>query len=346
MEAMNGGAFAWTALVVGLLSWSRPDLLVIGGVLVIVALGGAILHRWGWAGPLRLALSAAALFGLLMLIYFASYGRPLPSSFYAKSLALPVATGDAARVVADTGFNPLRLLLHIGSNNFDSLLNVVLALAFIAAVGLALLRRKKIMPAAWGLALLAVLVLAHFAAIGLSIKGYSLQSRYVLPLWPLVAVLVSDAGILLARYRLFAWLRPPFEKRAFARSAAFLVVALIAFNTIIWSFGAYVEDVRYSYDHDLQAGSWIRDKIPGSTPVAILNAGMVATIASNHTAWVDTAGLISPAITDHAGNTPYIWSYLREHKVRYSTVCWGEPWVVPSPDTRNGCELDWSEYPR
>ncbi|HEY0068867.1 MAG TPA: hypothetical protein VGE04_02760 [Chloroflexia bacterium] len=346
LEADKHGAFAWTALAAGLLSWARPDLTVIAGVLAFVAAGGAVSRRWNWAGPLRVVVSIVAFAALLVLIYLVGYGRPLPSSFYAKSLALPVATGEAARVVVDAGFNPLRLVLRIAGNNFDSLLAVALSVAFIAVLGLALLQRKRIVAAEWRLGLLAVLVLAHFAAIAITIKGYSVQSRYVLPSWPLVAVLLAGAGILLARHRLFTRVRAAFDSRAFAWTTIGLVVALIAANTITWSLGTYVQDVRYSYDYDLQAGSWIRDKVPDDTPVAILNAGLVATVAAKHTAWVDTAGLVSPAITDHAGNTPYVWSYLREHNVRYSTVCWDEPWVVASPDTRNGCELDWSKYPR
>lgn len=346
VEARRGGAFVWTGLAAGLLAWARPDLLVIAGVLAVMALGGAVLRLWSWAEPVRIAASIAALFGLLMAIFFAGYGRPLPSSFYAKSLALPVSTGDAARVVADSGFNPLRLILRIASNNFDSLLDVAVVLAFLAALCLALLRRKRPAPAVWPLGLLAVLVLAHFLAIGLSIKGYSVQSRYVLPVWPLVAVLLPGAGILLARHPFFARLRALFPKRAVAWAALALAIALIVLNTVGWSLGTYVREVQASYEDDFQAGSWIRDKIPDDAPVAIIDAGLVATVAANHTAWVDVAGLVTPATTDHAGDTLYIWNYLREREVRYSTMCWDEPWVVPSPDIRNGCEFDWSKYPR
>jgi hypothetical protein len=346
LEARKDGAFLWSALPVGLLSWARPDLLVVACVMALVAAGGAVARRWSWAGPLRIMVSIAAFFGILVAIYAVGYGRPLPSSFYAKSLALPVSTGDAARIVADTGFNPLRLVQRIAGNNFDSLLDVAISLAFVVVLGLILLQRKRIATAEWRFGLLAVLVLAHFAAIAMSIKGYSVQSRYVLPLWPLAAILLSGAGVLVVRHRLFTRVRTALSNRVFMWTTIGLVSALIAIYTVAWSFGAYVQDVRYSYENDLQSGTWIRDKVPDDAPVAILNAGLVATVAADHAAWVDTAGLVTPATTDHAGDIPYIWNYLKEHNVRHSTVCWDEPWVITSAETRPGCEFDWSKYQR
>ncbi len=78
------------ALFAGLLPWARPELAAVGVMLVAFGLLLAWRGRCAWIAAVRYLIIVVAIGASLPLIYLLGTGRPLPSSFYAKTGQLAI----------------------------------------------------------------------------------------------------------------------------------------------------------------------------------------------------------------------------------------------------------------
>ena len=356
------GRLRWSLLLAALLPLARPEMLV-------VALSGALwlslraLATWRAGGTLgrelrylgAYLLATGAGVAVMSLVYFAGWGRPLPSSFYAK-------VGG----------------LRLGPRFFSAAQELVIAgraLPFVAAGAgllgglLGLLRPgpqtgagpRNLQPARWATLLVLLVASAYVVAIMLSLPWFGQEDRYLLPVHPFFVVLLGMLGwIVLAR-----WLPAERESlRVYAKPtltiATLALCALPVAGNYLWATRNYAVQVRNIADAHIVPAIWLRQNSAPDSLIASEPIGAVRLFSGRRT--VDLVGLTSPATLGTYGDWSRAWPRLQEIGADYLLFYprWFDnsqppPWALTEqtfsiPDNKIAGDsliaiyrLDWSE---
>jgi hypothetical protein len=306
------GRLRWSLLAVALLPWARPELIVVGvsGLLWL-------LLRVLFTAPRedrRQALAHAGLYmgailaGVLAMsaVYLVGWGRPLPSSFYAKvgGLRLESRFLSAAEELVIAG----RSLPFVAA---------VLALlggvsAWIGAPGGESHSQGVRSEARWSALLLFLTFILFIAAIMASLPWFGQEDRYLLPIHPVAIVLI---GLLiwfrLQHIRFDALL----SKKGFVRGLAVIVLLAGTGANYWWATRNYVVQVRNIADGHVQPAQWLVTHAPIDSLIASEPIGAVKLFSGRRT--IDLVGLTTPATLGTYGNWPLAWRALKESNASY-----------------------------
>jgi hypothetical protein len=371
------------AIFAGLLPWARPELAAVGLLLVTVTILLALSGRCSWASARRYLLIVVALGAALPLIYLLGTGRPLPSSFYAKSgqLALfsPRFFQAAQQLIADGGWPFLALF----------------AAAVLTGL-LALLRARRVAPAC-GLVVAAAALIIHTLATSAATVWYGQMERYLLPVFPLALLLATALPVLLLNLILggsyalqhseppptpteMSWQQggpPPAPTEMGSASAlktqnsklktqlSYLVLAILIGGGLLLCREAatgYAIQVRNIADAHIAPAVWLTGHTAPDTLVATEPVGALRLFSQRPT--LDLVGLTTPQMLGHYGDWDYTWRYLHAQNAAYLLYYPKQfkdqivpPWVKPVarfsiPDNRIAgageivlYRLDWTAYP-
>jgi hypothetical protein len=272
--------------LLGLASLARPESMAVVAVVVAseALRAGSVrqrLRRTVLSGVL-----AAAAVAPLVIFSYATIGRPLPTTFYAKSgpgIVRAVATGDAAMAErAIVTFGP-RAVSNFGATLLDQfgVASVLLPLGLLYS--LLMPEHRRI-----GLTMLAIFVLVPFA-MGI-VAPQRLKPDNVRYTGQLVA---AAAPVLIAAVGFARRHRP-----AVAIAIAALAVAATAARAVS-SASLYAISVKNIEELHVVTGQWLRDHVPAGELVAANDVGAIAYFGGRRV--LDLEGLVSPDVLPYRG---------------------------------------------
>jgi hypothetical protein len=330
------GRPGWSLFLCAVLPWARPDLLVFAGVGLAWLLLRFLLTRdaklRGRGGRFLLAYlgAAAAGTGLLALTYLLGWGRPLPSSFYAKvgGLRLFRGFGSAAQELLIAG----RYVAF-----------VIAALALFGGLVwlLAPTRRSPHGETRWTALLLLVSFAGYVFALMLIQPWFGQEDRYILPVHPCAIVLL---GMLLWYFASALPVERLFTSRFVLPVLAGAITVLAVLTNYVWATRTYVVYVRNITDAHVAPALWLAQNTPPDALVASEPIGAVRLFSQRRT--FDVVGLTSPAALGTYGAWPTMEAAMRKAGADYLLIypVWfddGQPhdWAVEKvrysvPDNR------------
>jgi hypothetical protein len=294
------GSLRWSLLLAALLPWARPDLLAFSAACVLWLLlraGATPRAERGLAFRNTALYAGAAAAGLAVMctIYFVGWGRPLPSSFYAKvgglrlgarmlsavqefviaSRVLPFVGAGLAMLGGLAGLLPPHL--HSAALNQDSTADAQTT----TRVG---------SESRWTALLLLMASTSYVFALLLTLPWFGQEDRYLLPLHPLCIVL---AGMLIWRILdllpLDRFLMMPAARPMFVLAASLI----LAGGNYLWATRTYAVEVRNIRDAHILPALWIAANTPADSVIASEPIGAVRFFSERRT--VDLVGLTTPA---------------------------------------------------
>jgi hypothetical protein len=305
------GRLRWS-LLAALLPWARPELLVVGVAGLVWLLLRALFSKS--REDRRQGLANAGLYlgamltGVLALfaVYFIGWGKPLPSSFYAK-------VGG----------------LRLGSRFLSAAEELVIAgryLTFVAAA-LALLggvsawigtpvregqTKDEKRQGRWSALLLLLTFIFFVIAIMASLPWFGQEDRYLLPIHPVVIVLIGLLiWFLLRRLNLDALL----SRKWVPAGLAIAVLLASAGANYWWATRDYAVQVRNIADGHVRPALWLANYTTPNSLVASEPIGAVKLFSGRHT--IDLVGLTTSATLGTYGNWPLAWRALKEADAGY-----------------------------
>lgn len=300
----------WSLLLCALLPWARPDLLVFAGVGLTWLLLRFLLTRdanlRGRAGRFLLSYlgAAAAGTGLLALTYFLGWGRPLPSSFYAKvgGLRLFRGFGSAAQELLIAG-------------RYVAFVFAALALFGGLVWLLAPTRRSPHAETRWTALLLLVSFVSYVFALMLIQPWFGQEDRYILPVHPCAIVLL---GMLLWYFASALPVERLFAPRFVLPVLAGAITVLAVLTNYVWATRTYVVYVRNITDAHVAPARWLAQNTPPDALVASEPIGAVRLFSERRT--FDVVGLTSPAALGTYGAWPTMEAAMREAGADYLLI--------------------------
>ncbi len=260
----------------------RPEgalLLGLGVLLYYVRLARERRESWGLA--LAPMVTAAAIIAPYALFCLHTIGRPLPSTFYAKTTGLitTLPTLDYLRFAYGL----------LGRENL--VVAALAAIGSVAVIGAAIGRRARaidLIALGWVLAL--PLAYASMGRTMLFAGGAGNFGRYLyilLPAWIILAANGAQA-LVIAAARIGA--------RAPRVATAAITVAAIAGGVPPLRARAELYTVNVSNIEEMQvaAGRWIRDNLPAGSTVAVNDLGAIAFFSGHRV--LDLVGIATPAV--------------------------------------------------
>jgi hypothetical protein len=311
LAEVRRGRLRVALLLAALLPWARPDLLAIGFAGLVwlvwraVREAGAQARRppFAMAGAYLLALVAG--FGAMSLVYYLGWGKPLPSSFYAKVSVLRLSGkffAAAQEFVIAGRFLPF----VAGALAMAGGILQWLAPARSSEEGTS--RRESSLAA---LLLLLVSVI-YTAALMVTLPWFGQEDRYLLPLHPFVIVLLG-----MLAWRILGGL--PLERPLAQRSIVFLgglgLIVLLALGDYVWATRVYAVEVRNIEDAHIKPALWIAASTPADSVVASEPIGAVKLFSGRRT--VDLVGLTTPATLGTFEDWPRAWPALKAQNAAY-----------------------------
>jgi hypothetical protein len=266
-------------LAAGLATQARPELLVVALLVGVAEIVRAIRAGGEAGGPARRLLGVAPYFGVLALVMLphlvfclATAGRPLPNTYYSKT-------------VIRLGLSPDVLAEKRASYFADAAIwlwrdNVVTAVT--SALGLPLwwLRRRSA-----GAGLIPLTPLVFWVSAWMTTPLHYSLSRYTIPLIPCVAlVAMAPFDLILAR------LRAPLVRRAAAAVAGVAVLFAAGYRQFQYE-GLYQANVDNILKMQVAMGEWVRNERSPGARVATNDIGAI-TWYGGHPC-IDTEGLVS-----------------------------------------------------
>ena len=330
------GGHGWSLLLCAVLPWARPDLLVFAGVGLVWLLLRFLLardsHVRGRAGRFFLAylVAAAAGAGLMSLTYFLGWGRPLPSSFYAKVGGLRLFSG----------FGSAAQELLIAGRYFAFVIAAVALLGGLVWL-LAPSSRSRHAETRWAALLLLVSLVGYVFTLMLIQPWFGQEDRYLLPVHPCAVVLV---GMLLWYFVSAVPVERLLAQRFVLPVLAGATIALAVLTNYVWATRTYVVYVRNITDAHVAPALWLSQNTPQDALVASEPIGAVRLFSGRRT--FDVVGLTSPAALGTYGAWPTMEAAMRKAGAGYLLIypVWfddGEPheWAVEKvrysvPDNR------------
>ena len=308
LSETRNGRLRWSLLVAALLPWSRPELIVVA----VAALLWLLLRALLAPSPevRRSSLANAALYlgsmvvGVLAmsLIYFVGWGRPLPSSFYAKVGGLRIG---------ERFFSATEELLIAGR----TLPFVAAVLAFLGSLSVWMpvrARTEEDGESRWSALLLLLTSVLSVASIMVSLPWFGQEDRYLLPIHP---VIIVQIGLLIW----FVLRRIPldgiFTKNWIRPGLALVVVTIAVIGNYWWATRDYVVEVRNISDGHVQPALWLAANTSSDSLVASEPIGAVKLFSGRRT--IDLVGLTSPSTLGTYGNWDQAWPALRDANAGY-----------------------------
>ncbi|MGA7732227.1 MAG: hypothetical protein WCD37_13270 [Chloroflexia bacterium] len=314
LSDVRRGWLRWSLLPIALLPWARPDLLAISAAcglwLLVRALSSSRSERGiGIRNIFTYAGAVAGGLAMMCAIYYAGWGQPLPSSFYAKVGGLR----SGAKVLS-----AIQELMIAGR-----------ALPFVAAglalmgglVGLLPSSRRPVASgrgedtasangarheARWAALLLLMVSTFYVLALMLTLPWFGQEDRYLLPLHPFLIVLV---GMLIWRivglFPVDRLLAIPGFRPIVLLGAALILVG----GDYIWATREYAVEVRNIRDAHVLPALWIAANTPPDSVIASEPIGAVRLFSGRRT--VDLVGLTTPATLGTYRDWPRAWPALR-----------------------------------
>ncbi len=265
---------------------ARPETLVIFGIVAVHALSKSrsVADFGRMAGGIVIV--AVVVFGPFVLFDYLTTGRPLPTTYYAKSgpgLLRVVPEGNrelTERLFFTHGPNAVRQFGDTLVNQYG-LAAIVMVAGFVAAFTTALRRN--------GAALIAISVLTASFAMGLvaPMRLKPENFRYTAQLVTLAAVLGVSALSLV-------W--PLLTRRALRGALVAAMCAAIGYQSID-SARIYAGSVKTIEQLHVTLATWMRDHLPPGTVVAVNDIGALAYFGGHDI--VDLEGLVSPEALAH-----------------------------------------------
>ena len=265
----DGGRPVLAGCVLALLPWLRPEGLAIALALAVLGEIGALRRKQSRRAALTRALAIAGIPLLsqaaLELQRWLSFGHLLPNSVMYK-----VGTGDSLDV-ATKFFSQTGLLL------------------ILALLGLALARGRQ--------RLVAVPPLVYLAGSVGALDSANGWSRFLMPIWPQVAVLVAVTVVAAARALRFRW------------AAVLLAAALVVGQAVVLPARLVEVDRWQQLYMSCRAGArenmadWLQRNLGPDGSFAIADAGLVPARAGVHNV-IDSFMLNDPRLQD-TGPLPY-----------------------------------------
>lgn len=290
------GVWRRTPTVLSFLALSRPEAGVVALLLSARGLAGrgtAMSRKW------RLLLPFGAV-AAWMLLNFALTGRavsstgrpksPLFAPYFSLGLYVALVGGWLRRTI-------LALALGVTPEADPAVGGAVafvppLALVLGALGGAALLARERKGGHPGPAEVLLTSAVAGPLAVAFSSASWSHHGRYLIPfLAPVLVLLVPGAGRIAALAHRWA----PGLKEGAVRSALLLVLVISQAVTLVEFVPQYGADARGFLEYR-KAGIFIRDRLPASARVAVLDAGIVAFYGRKPV--VDLYGLTTPWMTE------------------------------------------------
>jgi hypothetical protein len=301
------GRPGWSLLAGAALPWARPDLLAFAAmgllwlVLRFLLVGDGPRRRQAGLFATLYFLACAAGAGLLSLTYFLGWGRPLPSSFYAK-------------------VGGLRLFRGFGSAA-EELLLAGRYLPFVVG-GLALLggllwvvspsRRLRQSETCWSALLLLMSFVGYVGALLLTQPWFGQEDRYLLPVHPCIIVLI---GLLLWPLASALPVERLLVRRFVLPGIAGAIGVLAILTNYVWATRNYVVHVRNITDAHIAPARWLAQNTPADTLVASEPIGAVRLFSERRT--FDIVGLTTPAALGTYRLWPETEAALREAGADY-----------------------------
>jgi hypothetical protein len=299
------GDMRWSLLVAAALPFGRPDLLLVGVAGLLWLAIRALLGPHPTGGPSaargRVGLYLVALLagsGLAAGAYYLGWGRPLPSSFYAKVSGLRL--GERFFSAAEEFWLAGRTLPFVGG----ALALLGGLLDWIAPSRTQPSRYVRGETASSALLLLLVLV-SYVVGLLLTTPWFGQEDRYLLPVQPVGLVLV---GMLVWRVLLLL----PADQLAVGRGIVLsggvsLIILGVGFN-YVWATRNYVVQVRNMRDAHILPALWLAQNTPHSAIVAAEPIGAARTFSGRRT--IDLVGLTSSLTLGTYGDWPDAWEAL------------------------------------
>jgi hypothetical protein len=314
LDETRRGVLRFAPVLAVLLPWARPDLVAIGGAGLAWLLWRAVRGPWhgdsgrrealrnGWVYWVGIVVGFAA----MSVVYTAGWGKPLPSSFYAKvgSLWLSSKFFAAAEELALAG----RLMPFV-AGGLAAVGGITQWLVPPRVVEGGENARRESSSAALLLLLVSVV---YAVALMLTLPWFGQEERYLLPLHPFVIVLLG-----MAVWRMLSVL--PLERVISGQRVTVVgeavVGLLLAGLVYLWATRVYVVEVRNIADAHIKPALWIADNTPEGSVVASEPIGAVKLFSGRRT--VDLVGLTTPATLGTYRDWERAWPALREAGADY-----------------------------
>jgi len=308
----RGGRLRWSLLLAALLPWARPELLVVGVAGLMWLLLRALFstsredkrHALANAGIYLGAMLAGAL--AMFAVYFIGWGKPLPSSFYAK-------VGG----------------LRLGSRFLSAAEELVIAgryLPFVAAA-LAILgslsawsgtpvreshSKDEGHVARWSALLLLLTFIFFVVAIMGSLPWFGQEDRYLLPIH---SVVIVQIGLLIWFFLRRLSLDTLLSRKWVTPGLAVAVLLASVGANYWWATRNYAVQVRNIADGHIQPALWLANNAPPDSLVASEPIGAVKLFSGRRT--IDLVGLTTSATLGTYGNWPLAWRALKDADADY-----------------------------
>lgn len=311
---VRAGPLRWSLLLAALLPWARPDMLAISFG-AMIWLGVRAFSAVGRSGNRQEALRNLALYvaavvvglAILSTTYYLGWGKPLPSSFYAKVGGLRLGTR----------FFSAALEMWIAGRVVPFVVAAITLVAGLAGTLPFLSRRQHqgsdVVETRRGALLLLLVSALYVVALMLTLPWFGQEDRYLLPIHPFVLVLLG--GLV---WRLFSSLPlnvPNPRSERFLLPLGIGVMLFLAGGGYVWATRNYVVEVRNITDAHIRPALWLSANTPSETIVASEPIGAVRLFSGRRT--VDLVGLTTPATLGTYRDWPLAWPALRKAGAEY-----------------------------
>lgn len=267
-------------VLLGLASLARPEALVIG----VIACACELLHPLPWAHRLRRAVAGgvivASFFAVLIVFSQITIGRPLPTTFYAKSgpgIVRAIETADSALVRRNlTVAGPAAI-----TNYWAILLDQMGPAAWLVPVGIVACFFSRERRRAATMVALILLVTPYVMGLASPQRLKPDNVRYA-------AQLVGPAVVF--GVGAIAWI---WRARTPAYLAAAVVVATICIRAVTGA-ETYALAVKNIQQLHVAAAVWMRDHLPEGSTIAANDVGAIAYFSERRV--LDLEGLVSPEV--------------------------------------------------
>ncbi len=318
--AIRRSLFAITGIAAGLLTLTRPEGLLLAG-LVGLALLWRARREARWQGVLAVA-GYGLVFALVILPWLtfnlSVSEQPFPNTFYAKQteyrilLSLPLGT-RLTRVLLPTVVGAQILLIP----------------GFLYAAFRALRSPPRLTPHASRTDSLPLLWwLVTILAYALRLPVNYQHGRYLIPTIPILFIFGSWGTLSL--------LRPdsrPTIVRAFSRAMSIAALALLL---IFWIIGAraYAADVGFIEGEMVAVAHWLEDNTPSDALIAVHDIGAVGYLVDRPL--LDLAGLITPQVVPFIADEIQLLAFMEEKGADYVVFFpdWSPAYARMSQDPR------------
>jgi hypothetical protein len=296
----------------GLLLWTRPEAIILFGVIVIVVLYEAYLvknpsHKKNQGIFIKadfVWIKQSMIYGAIVILIYAIFNLYLSGSF------LPNTYAAKLKYYAGSNSNFLAATFHFLTDGHFLIPAILVMLSVLRIIWYLLNRKSSLMviPLLWSLLL--------FIAYQKYLPMLYQNGRYLVPILPCFLLLTLD-GLGMVLNFLKRWFRP-LVKFNVSITVSILIVLIFAVyfcTATIRQTATYTETCRYITDRQVQTAYWIRDYLPPDAVVATHDIGAIAFYSGRRV--VDMVGLVSPEMINNVGRFDLLIKFLERNHVTH-----------------------------